>query len=76
MVHSIGSKDKVDFEEIFHKLTGCEVHTLDPTVLASDFVRNNCETFQEWGLAEDRSPETRAPSIVPDRTFEPSSTHT
>ena len=74
MVCSFGSKNSVAFEENIHMLVGCEVHTHDPIVPASEFVRNGCATFHEWDLDKEGSPEMRAPSSGPERAFEPSAT--
>lgn len=51
LVYSVGSNNDVQFEESVQRfLSGCEVHTFDPTVKVENFVGHNVTNFHEWGL--------------------------
>lgn len=54
LVYSVGSNNDVRFEKSVHThITGCEIHTFDPTLTDTPFVGGEYATFHPWGLGTD-----------------------
>lgn len=52
LAYSVGSYNRIEFEQFAKIHLGCEVHTFDPT-LTESFVGDAYATFHPWGFGKD-----------------------
>lgn len=61
LVYSVGSNNDIRFEKAVHThMSGCEIHTFDPTLADTPFVGGEYATFHPWGLGTDGGSEGAA----------------